>query len=202
MNEVVFGSEQIWWLVARASGITAWLLSALALLWGLALSTRALGAKPKAPWLTDMHRYLGNLTVVFTGVHIAGLVADNYLHFSWAEILVPMATDWRPGAVAWGIVAFYLLVAVEITSLARGRISKKLWKGFHFLSYPMYLFGTVHMFTAGTDASNPLLRWTAMASIAAVSFFTIYRSVGPGRAASIRGVRAMKGDFRVRASHM
>lgn len=187
MNDVVFASEQLWWLVARASGVTAWALSALTVLWGLALSTRALGAKPRAPWLTDLHRFLGALTVAFVGVHMAALRVDSYVEFSWTELLVPMASGWKPGAVAWGIVAFYLLIAVELTSLARKRIPKKLWKRTHLLSYPMYLFGTVHLFTAGTDSSNPVMRLCAAATIVLVIFFTVYRVIGPGRAASVRG---------------
>lgn len=190
MNAFVLGSEQLWWLVSRASGITAWALSALAVVSGLALSTRALGAKPRAPWLTDLHRFLGGLTIAFVGVHIAGLVVDSYVEFSWAEILVPMASEWRRGAVAWGVVAFYLLLAVELTSLVKTKISKKIWKRVHLLSFPMYVLGTVHLFTAGTDATNPMLRWSAIATVAIVAFFLIYSAIGPGRVASIRGSRS------------
>ena len=61
---------------------------------------RALGDKPKAPWLLDLHRHLGGLTVLFTGLHMAALVADSYAQFGLADLLVPFASEWRPGAVA------------------------------------------------------------------------------------------------------
>ena len=182
----LLASTQTWWFVSRSSGIVAWGLCALAILWGLALSTRALGRKPPAPWLLDLHRFLGALAVVFTGVHLAGLVLDNYVHFGAADLFVPFAASWKPSAVAWGVVAFYLLVAVELTSLVRNRLPKRLWKGIHFTSYLLYVFATVHLFEAGTDSMNPYLRWTVWASIGAVAFFTVYRVVGPGRAASVR----------------
>ena len=52
---------------------------------------------------------------------------------------------------AWGITAFYLLLAVEITSLLRQRIPKSLWRKVHFLSFPLFLTATAHGITAGTD---------------------------------------------------
>jgi predicted ferric reductase len=181
----VLASTQLWWFTARASGLVAWALAALSVLWGLALSTRALGRKPRAPWLLDLHRFLGGLTVVFVVVHLFGLWADKYVHFSVRQLLVPYATHWKPGAVAWGIVAFYLLLAVEGTSLIMNRLPKKLWKGVHFTSYALYLFATIHLLTAGTDSRIPLLRWSIIATIGAVVFFTVYRIVGPGRRGSV-----------------
>ena len=122
------------------------------MLWGLALSTRALGRKPRAPWLLDLHRFLGGLSVVFVLVHMTALWADSYVQFSVTQLLVPFAATWKPLPVAWGIVAFYLLVAVELTSLVMKRLPKRFWKGVHFSSYAMYLFATVHLLTAGTDS--------------------------------------------------
>ena len=67
------------------------------MLWGIALATRALGPNPKAPWLLDLHRHLGGLTVLFTGIHMGALVADTYVHFGLADLLVPFASPWKTG---------------------------------------------------------------------------------------------------------
>ena len=88
--------------MARSGGIVAWLLLTGAVLWGLALSTRVLGNKVVPAWLLDLHRLLGGLSVVFTLVHIGGLVGDSYIHFGWSEVLIPWASTWHPTAVAWG----------------------------------------------------------------------------------------------------
>lgn len=178
-------NPQVWWFVARASGIVAWVLAALSVLWGLALSTRALGRKPGAPWLLDLHRFLGGLTVVFVAVHLVGLWADSYVEFGPLELFVPFTSSWKPLEVAWGVVAFYLLLAVEITSLLMKRLPKRVWHGIHLLSYVVYATGTVHLLLAGTDADNPALRWTVLVSVGAVVFFTVYRAVGPGKRASV-----------------
>lgn len=174
-------NEHFWWYVARSTGLVAWVLATAAVLWGLFLSTRALGKRPPAPWLLDLHRYLGGLTIAFVGVHMAALVADNYTHFDLAGLFVPMASEWQPGPVAWGIAAFYLLVAVQLSSLWMRRIPKKVWRAIHLSSYLVFLGGTVHGVAAGTDASHPAFQWGALVGVLSVTFFLIYRFLAPKR---------------------
>jgi DMSO/TMAO reductase YedYZ heme-binding membrane subunit len=183
---VVLAATKVWWYVARSAGIVAWGLSALAVLWGLALSTRALGRKPPAPWLLDVHRFLGALTVTFVVVHLVGLAFDPWAAFGIDELLIPMASSWKPAAVAWGIVAFYLLLAIEGTSLIKSRLPVRLWRGVHLTSYAMYAMATVHLLLSGTDRHSPVLRTAIVVSVGAVVFFTMYRLIGPGRAASVK----------------
>ena len=87
-----------WWFVARASGLVAWGLLALAVIWGLALSTKTFGRNPKPAWLLDLHRHLGGLAVVFTGVHLVGLVADNYVALRMARAVRPARVDVEAGS--------------------------------------------------------------------------------------------------------
>jgi predicted ferric reductase len=156
------------WFVARASGLVSWGLLAAATLWGLALSTKILGKRPRPNWILDLHRWLGGVALIFTGVHVGALLADQYTHFGLTSILVPFAAKWHPAAVAWGVVAFYLLLAVELTSLARSRISKKLWRRVHFASFLLFVTATIHGLTAGTDTK------TAMARVAAAAVASVF----------------------------
>ena len=151
------------WYVARAAGLVSWALLAAATLWGLALSTRVLGDRPRANWLLDLHRWLGGTALAFTGVHVAALLADQYVHFGVAEILVPFTSSWRPVAVAWGVVAAYLLLAVELTSLARNRLSKRAWRRVHTASFVLFVVATIHGLTAGTDTRSAMARTLALA---------------------------------------
>ncbi len=174
------------WYVARSAGLVSWGLLALSVLWGLALSTRALGRRPRAPWLLDLHRFLGGLAVIFVGVHLVGLVFDSWVEIGLRQMLVPFTSSWNPLAVSWGVVALYLLAAIELTSLLRSRIPKRWWKGVHMSSYGLYVVGTIHMLTAGTDRHSAALLWTVAGTTAAIVFFTIYRIIGPGKAASVK----------------
>jgi len=150
------------WYVARAAGLVGWGLLAAATLWGLALSTKILGKRPRPNWLLDLHRWLGGLAVVFTGVHVVALLADTYVHFGLASVLVPFASHWHPVAVAWGVVALYLLVAVELTSLARAHLPKIVWRRVHFASFALFVMATIHGLTAGTDTKSAMARVVAL----------------------------------------
>jgi hypothetical protein len=172
-------NQQLWWYVARASGLVGWALLTLSVLWGLVLSTRLLGKRPAPAWLLDLHRFLGGLATLFVVIHLAGLVADSYAHFGPADLLVPLVSAWKPGPVAWGIAAFYLLAAVELTSLARRRLPARLWRRVHMSSLPLWALSTAHLLTAGTDAENPAVQWAALLSTGAVLFTTLVRLLSP-----------------------
>ncbi len=148
-------SAQVLWYAARASGIVAWALAAGSVIWGLALSSRALGQRPRPAWLYDLHRFLGGMALTFTGVHVVSILLDTYTHFGIVNVLVPLTGSWHPMAVAWGIVGLYVVLAVELTSLARARISKRLWRRVHFASFALFVVTTIHALTAGTDRRSP-----------------------------------------------
>ena len=117
-------------------------------------------------------------------MHLTGLVADNYVHFGVADLLVPFASSWRTTAVAWGVVAFYLLVAVEVTSLMMKRLPRKAWHAVHLTSYVLFWMAALHGATAGTDSSNRVFVTATIGSIVLVTFLTLYRIVVGKRAIS------------------
>lgn len=170
-------SSQTWWYIARSGGIVAWGLLAVSVFWGLALSSRFLGKRPKPNWMLDLHRFLGGLAVVFVAIHVLALIFDTYITFGLVEVLVPFTGTYHPAAVAWGIVAMYLLVAVEVTSLLRKRMSKRAWRGIHYLSFPVFGLSTVHLLWAGTDRTTVLLRFGVLGTVTIVTAATIIRII-------------------------
>ncbi len=174
-------SSQIFWYAARAGGIVAWALAASSVVWGLALSTHVLGRRPRPAWLFDLHRFLGGLALVFSGVHVLAVLADSYVHFSLLNVLVPLTGDWHPLAVAWGIVGGYLLLAVELTSLARAHLPRTLWRRVHFASFALFALTTVHALTAGTDRRSPAFALAAVATCGLVATLTAIRVVQSAR---------------------
>lgn len=175
-------SAELYWCLARATGIVGWALLAASVVWGLALSTRTRPGGVRPSWMLDLHRGLGGLATIFTGVHVAALVADSTVDFGPSEILVPFASAWRPGAVAWGVAGLYLLLAVELTSLARRHLPTRLWRLVHFASFPLFVTSTIHALTAGTDALSPVFSGAVVATTALVGGLTarrIQQAVGP-----------------------
>jgi ferredoxin-NADP reductase/DMSO/TMAO reductase YedYZ heme-binding membrane subunit len=152
MNE-----PQIWWYVTRASAVIAWVLLTVAVLWGVLLSTRVLRKIDNPSWLQDLHRYLGGTAVIMVGLHMVSLVLDSYAHFSIEELLVPFAIEPRFAGlpIALGILAFYILVAVQASSYLKNRIPPKVWKGIHYASYAAVVAVSFHAgFSSSKDVSQ------------------------------------------------
>ncbi|MGD9996528.1 MAG: ferric reductase-like transmembrane domain-containing protein [Ilumatobacteraceae bacterium] len=183
-------NPQFWWYVARASGIVAWLMLTASVLWGIVLSTKAFPRTRRPAWLLDLHRWLGALTIGFVAAHLGALVADNYVHFGLADLIVPFASSWRTGAVALGVCALWLMIAVEVTSLAMRRLPRHIWRAIHLTSYGVFWLASLHASFAGTDRTHPLYRFTTVVTVVAVMLAVIYRlahrGTGRGRPAPVR----------------
>jgi DMSO/TMAO reductase YedYZ heme-binding membrane subunit len=192
---------KVWWYTSRATGLVAWVLLGFAVVWGLLLSTKALNKSTTPAWLLGLHRQLGGLAVVFVAVHMGVLTLDHYAPFSVRDLLVPMASRWRPGPVAWGVAAFYLLLAVELTSLLGKRFPKPWWRRIHLLSFPLFVVATVHLFLAGTERSNPAVLLAATVVSTVVLFLLIVRILAryAPRAASTRVPAAARAAGTARA---
>ena len=192
-------NEQFWWFLARSSGIVAWALLVASVALGLVLSTRALGRRPTPAWSLDIHRGVSGMAVFLTATHLGALVADTYVEFGLAELLVPMTSSWRPLAVTWGVVALYLLIAVEVSSLLRTRIPLSVWRGIHMMSFVLYGLATVHFVTAGTDVEGMPGTIAVIGSMVLVAALTLVRILAPrtqgrGRAGASRAARPALGE--------
>jgi DMSO/TMAO reductase YedYZ heme-binding membrane subunit len=183
---------RVWWWVSRASGIVAWVVVAAAVVWGLLASTKLIRKRGVPAWILDLHRYLGTLTLVFVAVHVASIYLDSFVKFTPAQLFVPFAATWRPHAVAWGIFATYLLLAIQITSWAMRRLPRKLWHRVHVLSLPMLVIATVHGFLAGTDRSNRLVQYSAFALLLLVVFLVTIRVLSPSRSSRSAAPSSMR----------
>jgi DMSO/TMAO reductase YedYZ heme-binding membrane subunit len=166
-----------WWYVTRASGFVAWALLAASVLWGLFITNKTLVRSTPPAWVLDLHRHLGGLAFAFVAVHVGALPLDGYTHWGVSDLLVPLATPWHPIPIAIGIVAMYLLVAVEVSSLLGRRVPRTWWRRIHVLSFPLYVLASVHLFAAGTDAGNVVARWMVVTVSTLVAFLTGVRGL-------------------------
>ena len=173
-----------YWWISRSTGIIAWAVLTLSVIWGLALTTRLLGKFPKPAWMLDLHKHFASLASILVGVHVVSLMLDGYARFSISDILIPMHTQWKPGPIAWGVVSLYVLIAVQGTSLAKRHLPLKVWRMLHFLSYPLWALATAHFITAGTDAYEPVFAYTVIGTTILISALTLGRLLSP-RAARV-----------------
>ena len=165
MNE-----PHIWWYLARATGLIGWGLLTLSVLWGVLLSTRILRKFHRQAWLQDLHRFLGGLSLLFVTFHMIALMLDGWLAFTFSEVLIPGATDYKPLPVALGIVAFYLMFSVYATSLFMNRLPRRFWKIIHYGSYITVLGVALHAGLTGTDVKS---FWYQMVAVTIIGLTTV-----------------------------
>jgi len=170
-------NPHFWWWMSRASGMVAAVLLVGSLVLGVLLATRALRAIDSPAWMLAMHRWFSAMACIFIAVHLLSLVADNYTHFAWKEIFVPGGSAWKTTPVALGVVAMYLLVVVEGTSLAKNRMPRPWWKGLHYLGYIAVWLTSLHGALSGTDATNRVYRIVALVLTAVAVMAAITRAV-------------------------
>ena len=91
--------EQIWWYLARASGIAAWVVISLSVLWGLALSTRVLGR----PGIEKQPRALVVLDEDTDSLQDAASVLDDPLRILLGQQLDPRVARGSHGCFSSGI---------------------------------------------------------------------------------------------------
>ncbi|GCE28583.1 hypothetical protein KDA_40670 [Dictyobacter alpinus] len=149
--------QNVTWDIARAGGFTTYVLLALAVIMGLALSTQ-LQSPGRWPRLinSELHNFLTLLSSIFLVVHIAAVWIDPFTHFGWSDILMPFATSYRPIWMALGIVGVYLGIAIGISTLLRPYIGYKLWRKLHILTLLIFMLATIHGIGTGSDTQT---RW-------------------------------------------
>jgi hypothetical protein len=163
MNAMATGMP-IAWIVARAAGLVAFGLLTLSVWLGLAMSTRLLGPRRQKA-LFGWHRTLVWTGLAMLGLHAGALLLDPVMHFGLTAVLVPFAAPWRSGAVAAGVVAGWLSLALAVSFRLRKWIGQRGWRLLHYASFAAFALALGHVMTAGTDMVG--IRGPIVAAIAA-----------------------------------
>ena len=174
---------ELTWYLTRASGLVAWALMMVAVLWGLLLVSRVLERRPSSAWLLDLHKHLSLLTVALTVVHVGALWFDDFVEFSMVEIFVPLTSDYETTAVTFG--ALWTLGVVEVSARMRRRLGMRTWRAMHMLSGPLVIMATLHGIMIGTDMGNPVVITVGMVLAAEVILVLVLRACGGRRSVSV-----------------
>jgi predicted ferric reductase len=168
-------SVQAMWYVTRAAGIISYLLLWLSTVWGLAVTNKVLDPVLHRAFTYDFHQFLSLLAIGFIFLHIGVLLADKYLPFSVAQILVPFSAPYRPVWVGLGTIGLYLTLLVSITFYIRKWIGQKTFRVIHLLSYLAFIGAALHGLFAGTDSPLPTVQAMYVVTTLSVVFLTAYR---------------------------
>jgi sulfoxide reductase heme-binding subunit YedZ len=158
----------LYWYLTRASGAVALILLTVSIVVGIAAIGR-LQARGVPRFLIDgIHRTASLLAIVFLVVHIVTAVLDGFAPISLVDGVIPFVGAYRPVWLGLGAVAFDLLLAVAITSLIRGRLGYRAWRGIHWLAYAAWPVAVVHGFGTGSDDHHAWLMIINVGCIASV----------------------------------
>jgi Predicted ferric reductase len=170
-------TDPTFWLLARASGLTAYVLLTGSVLAGLVLKSRPFGRALKPAATTDVHRFLALLGLGMLGLHAGTLLLDHTLRMPLAGLFVPGASPYRTAAVATGVVAAELMLLIYLSFFLRRRIGARNWRRLHWATYLVFLLATVHGFASGTDSGQPWAHDLYLGAVGAVAFAPAWRTL-------------------------
>ena len=152
-------STDIWYLT-RASALVGYFLLWVSIFLGLAIRTPILKKIIKPIYSFQMHCWISLQAVFFAGLHGIFLLFDKYVGFGWSNILIPYCPTEKVNVqfLALGIIGFYVMIILVLTSYLRKYISQTIWRGLHFLNIGLFVIVFIHALFLGTDLKSGILR--------------------------------------------
>ncbi len=171
--------DPTFWLLARASGLTAYVMLTLSVLAGLVLKARPFGKAIRPATLTGLHRVLALSGLGALAGHALALVLDTTVKVSPLGLFVPGLVGYRPLATSLGVLTAELMVIVYASFSLRKRIGTKNWRRLHWATYGIFAAATAHGIAAGTDSSRPWAFALYAGAVGAVAAATTWRALVP-----------------------
>lgn len=146
------------WYLMRAFGF----VSLLALTGSTALGAWSTLGGPTAEALDRrllrqlLHRSLAVIGLVALLFHVVCAVVDRYVEVSvWAAVL-PFGSQFRPVAMAIGVVGLYAVVLAALSGALRGRLAvspraARGWRPVHAAAYAGWVLSLAHGLLGGSD---------------------------------------------------
>lgn len=153
MNEIPWA-----WYAARSGGLLAFLLLYLSVFLGLAIRTPILKKIIKPVYSCRPHCWISLQALIFAFLHGFSLIFDKYLGFGLKDVFIPWSSKFSPNLLALGIIGFYLIIVLVISSYLRKFIPNGIWRFLHSLNVILYIFVLIHALYLGTDLKVPVLR--------------------------------------------
>lgn len=172
-------NDPTFWILARAAGLTAYVLLTGSVLAGLVVKAKPFGRALRAATAIDLHRTVALLALGALVVHATGLVLDTTVQIGLGALFVPGLAPYRPLWTGLGVVATELMVIVYASFSLRRRIGQKGWRRLHWVTYGLFASATVHGLMAGSDSSRGWAIALYLGAIGAVAFATAWRALVP-----------------------
>jgi hypothetical protein len=163
------------WELARASGLTSYLLLVVLVATGLVLAHpwAARLRRPRPATRLALHVALSTFTLAFTALHVIVLATDPWAQVGWRGAILPMASTYRPVPVTLGVLAMWAGLATGVTAALAGRMAARVWWPLHKVAAAIFALVWAHGVLAGTD--SPGLRWLYLGSGTGLALLAVSR---------------------------
>jgi sulfoxide reductase heme-binding subunit YedZ len=170
------------WYVSRATGVVSLVLLTAVMVIGILVNRQ--GRLPGLPRfaVTNLHRNLSLMAVVFIVIHVVTAVLDGYVSIPLISGVIPFTSGYEGFWLGLGAISLDLMLALIVTSLIRGRLSRRVWKAVHWLAYASWPVAFAHSIGSSSDLQGGLLLGLAVLCAAALAATLTWRLVLVARA--------------------
>jgi sulfoxide reductase heme-binding subunit YedZ len=173
--------NHLFWYLSRTSAILAYILLFINIVFGLGLKTKFLD-KLSARWQSfDLHQFSALLALALIALHVFSLLGDQYMNPALSDLLVPLSGSYRPVWTALGIVSFYILIIIVLSSYTRRFIGQRVWRMIHMISFGLFYVILYHGLRSGTDSSALWAQIIYLVTGTTAAFLFLWRFLLAGR---------------------
>jgi methionine sulfoxide reductase heme-binding subunit len=179
LSNGVSDPETPWmWYFSRASGFLAYFFLWFSILLGLSIRNPFLKKIIKPVYSFDLHGFTAVSAVFWSLFHGASfLFHEGAFKMSLGDVFIPLHSTnglVDSGHLAFGIIAFYVMVILVTTSYAKKWMSQKIWRMSHFLNITLLPLVALHALFIGTDMQNQTIRiWFLLSIFILIPFYII-----------------------------
>lgn len=171
------------WYFSRASGIVAYILLTISMVWGLILSTKISKEYTPAPAVLALHNAVSWIAVALGALHGFALMFDTYYTYNLFDVLVPFTGPYHAGWVGLGIISLYVMLISSASFAWQAWLGQRGWRWIHYSTFPIYGLVTLHGLMSGTDSWSFGTDVMYIGSVLTVLFLINYRVIA-GKEAS------------------
>ena len=165
------------WIVARATGVAAYIALCLSILSGIALRTSVLDFLATNRALRSLHDFMTWVWIPLGLAHAGSLLLDKTAQITPLDLVVPFQVSYAPLAIGLGTLSLDIVLVITVTSWLRRRLDDRLWRWIHRSSYVAFVTLFLHALLSGTDFSSPLISsisWSAALGIGLLAASRIF----------------------------
>jgi methionine sulfoxide reductase heme-binding subunit len=177
--------DPVLWYLTRTTAVAAYVALTFSVVLGM-LRAIARTSGERLAWVVDeLHTFIASLAGGLIVGHLLSLKLDPFIPFTLNNLFLPGDQPYRPLASNVGVLAFYTMVVVLVTSWFRALLPYRFWRFLHIFSFVAFGLVTAHGLLAGSDATEPWQRALYGMAIGAVGFLTLLRLFGGKKKAAV-----------------